>query len=96
MPAKKSAVSRTILSTASLLRSVKDKPVYCQLPAATVEPYGNGLSVYRLSQTVLYYNLDFALEFVPEFTLEFASKFLLEFIGEVLMSPTVGASRHQI
>ena len=33
------------------IRSVKDKPFYCQSSVATTfEPYGHGLPVYKLSQ----------------------------------------------
>ena len=52
-------------------RSVKDKPFYCQSSvskrpsAATFEPYGNALSVYKMSQSVLSLSLFFYLFYPP-------------------------------
>ena len=80
--------------------SVKDKPFYCQSSvskrpsAATFEPYGNGLSVYKLSQIVLSLSLLFFFSSPPSHPPQHYIWLMFGCLFETTIAATKGRLQH--
>ena len=81
-------------------RSVKDKPFYCQSSvskrpsAATFELYGNGLSVYKLPQSVLSLSLFFFFSSHPSHPPQHYIWLIFSCLFETTIAATKGRLQH--